>query len=44
VHDHDVPIVHQAIAESHHRPSPRRIGGKRRLTGDDWMIDVLVIA
>jgi len=28
----------------HHKLSPRRIGGRRLLTGEDWMIDVLVIA
>ena len=31
-------------AARHHNLSPRRIGGKRLLTGEDWMIDVLVIA
>jgi hypothetical protein len=28
----------------HQRLSPPGIGGKRRLTGDDWTIEVLVIA
>ncbi len=39
------PAERDAISDRvYKRPSARAIGGKRRLTGEDWMIEVLVIA